>query len=115
MSPYLKAIAPKLSKMLLMLSSNYDGDVVAAARAITKILQGAGSDWHDLVAAMLAPVAHLEVRRDVVQWRLSRRFFLSPRDRGFLENVARQLKPLSPKQEKWLRDIVGKLERAEAA
>ena len=101
--------------MMLLLGSDRDGEVVAAARAITKILQGAGSDWHDLVAAMLAPVAHLGVRRDVVQWCLSRRFFLSPRDRGFLENVARQLKPLSPKQEKWLCDIVGKLERAEAA
>ena len=113
----LSAIAPKLSKMLLMLSSNYDGDVVAAARAITKILQDAGGDWHDLVAAMLpplAPAAHLEVR-DVVQWCLSRRFFLSPRDRGFLEGVAEQRMPLSPKQEKWLRDIVGKLERGEAA
>jgi hypothetical protein len=110
----LSAIAPKLSKMLLMLSSNYDGDVVAAARAITKILQDAGSDWHDL-AAILAPAAHPEVRDDVVQWCLSRRFFLSPRDRGFLEGVAEQRMPLSPKQEKWLRDIVGKLERAEAA
>jgi hypothetical protein len=114
MSPDLKAIAPRLRKMLLMLSSDRDGEVVAAARAITKILQDAGGDWHDLVAAMLAPAAHREVR-DVVQWCLSHRFFLSPRDRGFLENVARQLKPLSPKQEKWLRDIVGKLERAEAA
>jgi hypothetical protein len=111
----ISAIAPKLSKMLLMLSSNHDGDVVAAARAITKTLQGAGSDWHALVAAILAPVAHLEVRRDVVQWCLSRRFFLSPRDRRFLEGVAEQRMPLSPKQEKWLHDIVGKLGRAEAA
>jgi hypothetical protein len=111
----LKAIAPKLGKMLLMLSSNCDGEVVAAARALNKILQDAGSNWHALVAAILAPVAHLEVRRDVVQRCLNRRFFLSPRDRGFLEGVAEQRMPVSPKQEKWLRDIVGKLKRAEAA
>jgi hypothetical protein len=104
------AIAPKLSKMLLMLSSRYDGHVIAAARAITKILQDAGSDWHDLIAAMLAPVAHLEVRRDVVQWCLSRRFFLS-----YLEGVAEQRSPLSPKQKKWVRDVVAKLGSGEAA
>jgi hypothetical protein len=115
MSPDLKAIAPKLSKILLMLSNSCDRDVVAAASAITKILQDAGSDWHDLVAAMLAPVAHLEVRRDVVQWCFNHRLFLSPRDRRFLEGVAEQRMPPSPKQEKWFREIVGKLERAEAA
>jgi hypothetical protein len=55
------------------------------------------------------------VRDDVVQWCLNRRFFLSPRDRRFLEGVAEQRMPRSSKQEKWIRDIVGKLERAEAA
>jgi hypothetical protein len=58
----------------------------------------------------LAPAAHLEVR-DVVQWCFSLRSFLSSQDQEFLEGVARQLKPLSAKQQKWLRDICQKLER----
>jgi hypothetical protein len=108
------AIAPKLSEML-RLSSNHDGEVVATVCAIERVPKSAGGDWHDLVAAMLAPTAHPDVRNGVVQWCLDRRFFLSPRDRRFLENVARQLKPPSAKQQKWLSDIVGKLRRAEAA
>jgi hypothetical protein len=115
MKPDLKAIAPRLGKMLLMLSSNHDGDVVATVRAIERVLKSAGSDWHDLVASMLAPAAHPEVHDDVVQWCLNRHFFLSPRDREFLEGVAEQRMPPSPKQEKWIHDTVGKLERAEAA
>jgi hypothetical protein len=115
MSTLPAALIPTLGKLIPRLASNHDGEVVATIRAIERVLKSGGSDWHDLVAAMLAPVARLEVRRDVVQWCLSRRFFLSPRDRRFLEGVAEQRMPLSPKQEKWLRDIVGKLERAEAA
>jgi hypothetical protein len=114
----LSAIPPRLSKMLLMLSSNCNGEVVAAARAINKTLQGTGNDWHDLVADMLPPLAaagaHLEVR-DVVQWCFSRRSVLSPRDREFPESAARQLKPLSVKQQKWLSDIVAKLGNRRAA
>jgi hypothetical protein len=113
MSALPATLIPTLSKLIPRLASNHDGEVVATVRAIERVLKSGSSDWHDL-AAILAPAAHPEVR-DVVQWCLNRRFFLPPRDRGFLENVARQLKPLSPKQEKWLRDIVGKLERAEAA
>jgi hypothetical protein len=80
-----------------------------------RVPKSAGGDWHDLVAVMLAPAAHPEVRDDVVQWCLSRRFFLSPRDRKFLEGVAEQRMPLSVKQKKWLTDIVAKLGDRRAA
>lgn len=45
------AIPAKLAKLIPMLSSPMDGEVVAAARAIEKSLKGAGLDWHDLVNA----------------------------------------------------------------
>lgn len=35
-----------LKKLVLMLSSEFDGEVVAAARAIGERLKRSGSDWH---------------------------------------------------------------------
>lgn len=35
-----------LKKMILMLSSDNDGEVVAAARAIGRLLKKEGKDWH---------------------------------------------------------------------
>jgi len=46
-------IAPKLKKLLLMLSSNQGGEVVAAANAIERTLRDAGCGWHDLVGGLL--------------------------------------------------------------
>lgn len=41
-------ITPLLGKLLPLLGSNYDGEVVAAAGAIGRVLQRAGHSWHDL-------------------------------------------------------------------
>jgi hypothetical protein len=51
----LTAVAPKLSKLLPMLSSTADGEVVNTARAIERTLKGIGADWHDLAAALTTP------------------------------------------------------------
>ena len=51
----LATVSPKLSKLILLLSSNQDGEVVAAARAIGRTLSGAGMDWHNLVKALTTP------------------------------------------------------------
>jgi hypothetical protein len=40
----------KLEKLLKMLSSDRDGEVLAAARAIQRTLSGAGADIHELAA-----------------------------------------------------------------
>jgi hypothetical protein len=120
----LTTIAPKLAKMLLMLSSDCDHEVVAAARAIDKALQNAGFDWHDLAAAVhRMPIpsdagAEWYRQRDErsnISWCLNRCFLLSVQDREFLETVSEQRKPLSPKQQQWLSDIRKKLERTVAA
>jgi hypothetical protein len=42
-------IAGRLRKLVLLLSSNRDGEVVGAARAIDRALRSAGCDWHDLI------------------------------------------------------------------
>jgi hypothetical protein len=53
-STALTTVAPKLSKLIPMLSSTADGEVVNTARAIERTLKGIGADWHDLAAALMA-------------------------------------------------------------
>jgi hypothetical protein len=92
-----------------------DTEVVATARAIGRVLQGAGRDWHDLVKALLptpAPsdAADLSSEKSTIWWH-----HLTLRDRQFIENLTDRHKSLSPKQQKWLCDIREKPERGAAA
>jgi hypothetical protein len=52
MSPDLRTIGPKLRKLLPLLSSDKDGEVVATARAIERTLRSEGFDLHDLAAVV---------------------------------------------------------------
>lgn len=47
----------RLSKFLLLLSSDKDGEVLAAASALQRCLKANGNDLHDLVDALKAPAA----------------------------------------------------------
>jgi hypothetical protein len=53
----LATIAPKLAKILPLLASDKDGEVIATARAIGRMLAGAQADWHDLVRVLTEPPA----------------------------------------------------------
>jgi hypothetical protein len=48
-------VAPKLAKLLPVLASDKDGEVIATARAIGRTLSAAGADWHDLAAVLTEP------------------------------------------------------------
>lgn len=54
-------IAPKLAKLLPLLASDHDGEVVATARAIGRTLVAAGLDWHALAAALTQPASEPSV------------------------------------------------------
>jgi len=110
------AIAARLGRLLPRLGSNYDGEVVATARGIGNVLQGAGCDWHDLVQALLPSpplpdAAGVSNNKSNVWWCFHRRYLLSPHDRKFIEDLTKWHKPLSHRQQKWLQDIYEKLER----
>jgi hypothetical protein len=47
----------KVSKLLPLLASDHDGEVVATARAVVRALRSAGHDLHDLVATLHRPNA----------------------------------------------------------
>ncbi len=132
----LAIIAPKLAKLLPMLSTSHDGEVVATARAIGRTLQSAGLDCPALAAA-ITPIPKPEpqpVERkpyepaddywdgtDRSDWLAMARWCrehdcgrLTPKEQRFIWDIASPLrlrhgrKP-TPKQYDWLRSIYVKL------
>jgi hypothetical protein len=91
----LDPIVPQLSKLVLLLSSNHDGEVIAAARAIDRVLKSSRLDWHDLAQAICLPLPAVLHPCDDRDWRdllafcASRMNSLSSREREFLRSIAR--------------------------
>jgi hypothetical protein len=99
----------KLHKLILLLSSDVDGEVLGAARAIGRTLQASGRDWHDLADALTSddqigrPTALPDWRRAVSECLLHIEW-LTPREVSFLRNI-RWSPRISAKQTAWLADI----------
>jgi len=116
-------IVPKLQRLLILLSSDQPGEVVAAAAAIKRILKSAGCDYHDLVAGLGAPPSRTRREKPPHQdhdadWRALRAFCLEQRSllRGreldFLTSIGDWRRDLSAKQFAWLQSIQARLKRA---
>jgi hypothetical protein len=103
-------IAPTLGKLIPLLASNHDGEVIATARAIDRVLKSSGRDWHDLAATLSLPTPIPSA-----DWRREARFCaanakrLSERELDFIVTLARYRGIPSPKQQQWLRDIADRL------
>jgi hypothetical protein len=123
----LAQIAPRLKKLLLMLSSERDGEVVNAARLINTTLRGADADWHDLVAGLLTPARAAQFAHDRnnqnnrdLDWHAMREFclqhlhLLRPREHEFIMSLADWRGQLTEKQADWLNSIHARLKRAAA-
>jgi hypothetical protein len=114
-------IAPRLQKLLLMLSSPRDGEVISAVRAIGRPLQNAGHDWHDLSRALTVskPQARDESAGDM-GWRDMRAFCeqhgggLSKREKEFVANLKHWHRELTERQLAWLTAIHERLQRKAA-
>lgn len=48
----LATVAPKMAKLIPMLGTDQDGEIIATVRAIRRTLDGAGLDLHDLARAL---------------------------------------------------------------
>lgn len=55
MSAAIDTVAPKLGKLIPLLGSNHDGEVLSAAAAIRRTLDNAGLDLNDLAETISAP------------------------------------------------------------
>lgn len=108
-------VAERLEKLLLMLSSDKDGEVVCAARAVERTLNSVGADWHDLVAALLKPAAPTN---RFGEWQMMREYCaqhptqLHSREREFVADLAHWRGALTEKQMSWLASIHARLKRA---
>jgi hypothetical protein len=53
----LASILPMLRKLIPRLASNFDGEILATTRAISRTLQGVGLDWNDFAQIVTTPRA----------------------------------------------------------
>jgi hypothetical protein len=112
----LTEIVPRLKSLLLLLSSDRDGDVVAAARAVGRTLKSAGGDWHDLTDLLTA--ASAPRHDDKNDWRAMREFcalhgdLLTLREWDFVNSLQRWRGTITAKQRNWLEAIYARIRRA---
>jgi hypothetical protein len=85
-------VTPKLSKLIPRLASDHDGEVVATARAIERVLKASGHDWHDLAAMVAPPLAPVEAPpsdwREVARFCAGRSAELRPRELDLIASLA---------------------------
>lgn len=122
----------RLPKLLLMLSSDQDGEVVAAARAVGRCLREAGHDWHWFASRFETstpePEPEPEPKRDdsyvtdediaTIGVMLANLEKLRPRDAEFINQMAHAIFTygaktfISPRQRKYLRSLLRQQQRA---
>lgn len=112
----LGAVVPQLAKLIPLLASNHDGEVVATARAIERVLRNAGHDWHDLADVIVAqsapplPPPPDDDWRGLAKYCADRAPLLNDRDLDFVVTLARYDRNPSPRQMDWLFGIVVRLQ-----
>ena len=117
---------PQIAKLVRVLASDRDGEVVAAARAMGRVLQAHGHDLNDLADAIQhgfandtgrsadapMPRAPQEMVRELLtRWGDD----LDGWERTFCHSIARQYRPLSPKQRAKVVEIFEKVSRRRAS
>jgi hypothetical protein len=51
----IRPLPPVIAQLLPRLGSNFDGEIIATAKAIQRVLHSSSMDWHDLTKAITAP------------------------------------------------------------
>ena len=106
-------IAPTLGKLIPRLASDHDGEVVATARAIERVLKSAGRDWHDLAAVLTSQstVASIDWRREA-RFCVQNSAHLTTRELRFIATLAQWRGNPTDKQLRWLQSIADRLRAA---
>lgn len=110
----------QIAKLIPRLGSEFDGEVVATARAIERTLSGAGLDWHDVADALTqrrtAPTALGRSDWCEKAWFCHRHGFLrlSEAERKFITDMTRFHRRPSEKQLAWLDAIYARIQREAA-
>jgi hypothetical protein len=119
----LAPITDKIGKLIPMLGSDRDGEVVAAVRALGRTLASIGADWHELAKALAAEPKTVVVYRDAPAhdetWLIIAEYCrdndkgrLTPKERSFVRDMTFRLvnggQP-TERQAGWLRAIYAKV------
>jgi hypothetical protein len=109
----LAVISPKIGRLIRLLGSDSDGECLAAARALGRTLAGAGEDFHSLARAI--ENSSIETRpqnwRATAQWLINSGAYLSPKERGFVHQMAGWTREPSERQAQWLEALVERASR----
>ncbi|MEG8220119.1 hypothetical protein OSJ57_05715 [Sphingomonas sp. HH69] len=117
----LSDLAPKLAKLIPMLGSNHDGEIVGTAKAIRRTLENGGLDLHALAEAIGNPPVvyrteparaepsrshQMDARRCLqsgIVWK--------PHEAEFLRQMASALRRPTEKQRDWLDGLLDRAAR----
>jgi hypothetical protein len=114
----LAPIAPKIAKLIPLLSSDKDGEVLAATRAIERTLKSAGLDLHALAAAIgdpppVPPEILPTTQAEIAAWCVRHdNGFFEDRQRQFVIDMVRLLAAgatLTERQAGWLKILYARL------
>ena len=119
-------LTSRLSKLLPVLASDKPGEVVAAAAAITRVMQLEGLDWHDLAGAVargwIVPSSGALAEVHLEEWQAIARNcmmagadVLTAAERDFLHNMAARHTDPSERQWRWIDAIAAALKVRAAA
>jgi hypothetical protein len=110
----LAAVAPRVGQLIRLLGSSQDGEALGACRALGRVLDGAGADFHELAAsieALAAPSVHRESRSPVGEWHAQARWLdelaesLTRADRVFVQSMFASPYEPTMKQKERLRTL----------
>src|SRR5690349_5101123 len=107
----------RLAKLLGLLGSEHDGEVVAAARRADALVRGTGLTWRDVLISALPQLTAVSFGVvDDIAFCLQRRHRLNEWEAQFVASLREQHFPPTARQRNKLNAIVDKLRRrAEAA
>jgi hypothetical protein len=115
--------AERLARLLGMLGSDHDGEVVNAGRMADRLVRQNGLTWPDIIApkhpALFVPLSREPATalewRQLAAW-IKRNFAdqLNPREYQFVTHMVTWRTEPSPKQTKWLREIAERFAEATA-
>jgi hypothetical protein len=119
-APALLSIAPTLAKLIRMLSSDREGEVLASVHAMRRVLASAGLSLHDLANAIELPAQASQHDDDADDWRVMAKacarysYLLSEREISFVTTMMRWRAKPSRKQAEWLAAIYDRIREAAA-
>jgi hypothetical protein len=113
MNAALTTVAPMVGKLIRLLASDQDGEVVASARALHRTLRNAGLDFNELAQMIEAPPQRTADPDS--DWRAMARACaehvheLSDRERSFVRSMVKWRGEPSERQIDWLLVIFGRV------